>query len=235
MVPLKNRCKESWASLLVNILLSAFTGVANDHVSKNWSQADRTHDSGEGPDLTEPPASEAVRALQASNSRRSESGRPSRRASASPWRKYLRINILRWKRPPPSRPPPKAGPAQAAVDSAAAARECARFPGLFLISTPRCVAQLTPKSCIHLWEEPERFSASVVRGHCQVDEVSAVVSLGAGRPRAVSRRTSPHPRCRRSGFASDGSGQRGADVGPRERDSGRHHTPRETVARGRQI
>ena len=70
-------------------------------------------------------------------------------------------------------------------------------------------------------------------GHCQVTEESAILSLGAGRPCSVSRRTSPHPRCRRSAFSGDGSEDRGADVGPLERDSERVRAPRETVARAR--
>jgi len=52
-------------------------------------------------------ASEAVRTRQASDSRRNESGRRLRQASASPRRKYCRISTLRWERLSTSRPPTK--------------------------------------------------------------------------------------------------------------------------------
>ena len=48
----------------------------------------------------------------------------------------------------------------------------------------------------------------VATRHCQVVDESAFLSLGAERPRSVSRRTSLRSTCPRSAFSLDGSEQR---------------------------
>ena len=49
--------------------------------------------------------------------------------------------------------------------------------------------------------------------HCQVADQSAFLSLGAERPRPVSRHTSPHPRDETSGLSRDGGELPGAGGG----------------------
>jgi transposase-like protein len=95
-------------------------------------------------------------------------------------------------------------------------------------------AHTTPPRVVTVDKNPAYpIAFKAVQRFCQVDEAGAFSPWETERPRSVSRRTSPDPRCRRRALSGNGSARRGADVGPLERDSARVRAPRETVARAR--